>query len=86
MNWKGYGRKQSWPNLRYYPEICLEGLRETMKTSLRTANLWAEVRTRVTNTKQKYSALDHVVWDYSRPNKLKSYLSLNKEEIKLAIV
>jgi hypothetical protein len=31
MNWKEYGRKQSWPNLRYYPGICLEGLRETMK-------------------------------------------------------
>jgi hypothetical protein len=28
MNWKGCGRKRSWPNLRYYPGICLEGLRE----------------------------------------------------------
>jgi hypothetical protein len=24
MNWKGYGRKWSWPNLRQYPSICLE--------------------------------------------------------------
>jgi hypothetical protein len=31
MNWKGCGRKQSWPNLRYYPSICLEGLRKTTK-------------------------------------------------------
>jgi hypothetical protein len=31
MNWKGYGRKQSWPNLRYYPSICLEGPRKTTK-------------------------------------------------------
>jgi hypothetical protein len=28
-NWKGCGRKQSWSNLRYYPGICLEGLRKT---------------------------------------------------------
>jgi hypothetical protein len=31
MSWKGYGRKLSWPNLRYYPGICLEGLRKTKK-------------------------------------------------------
>jgi hypothetical protein len=31
MNWKGYGRKRSWPNLRCYPEICLEGLRNATK-------------------------------------------------------
>jgi hypothetical protein len=28
MNWKGYGRKQSWRNLRY----CLEEERKTTKT------------------------------------------------------
>jgi hypothetical protein len=27
MNWKGFGRKQTWPNGRY----CLEGLRKIMK-------------------------------------------------------
>jgi hypothetical protein len=26
-----YGRKRSWPNLKYYPSMCLEGLRKTMK-------------------------------------------------------
>jgi hypothetical protein len=31
MNWKGCGRKQSWPNLRYYPSIYLEELRQTIK-------------------------------------------------------
>jgi hypothetical protein len=31
MNWKGYGRKWLWPNLRYCPWICVEVLRETMK-------------------------------------------------------
>jgi hypothetical protein len=31
MNWKGCGRKRSWPNLRYYLTICLDGLRKTTK-------------------------------------------------------
>jgi hypothetical protein len=30
MNWKAYGRKRWWPNLRYFPGIFLEGLRNTM--------------------------------------------------------
>jgi hypothetical protein len=30
-NWKGFGRKQLWRNLRYYPKIQLEGLRKTTK-------------------------------------------------------
>jgi hypothetical protein len=29
MNWKGYGRKQLWSNLRYYTSICQEGLNKT---------------------------------------------------------
>jgi hypothetical protein len=40
MNWKGYGRKQSWLNSRNYPGICLSGLRGTKvktKTSVRIA-------------------------------------------------
>jgi hypothetical protein len=32
MNWKGYGRKWSWPNLKYYAGTCLEGLKKTTKT------------------------------------------------------
>jgi hypothetical protein len=31
MNWKGYGRKRSWRNLRYYLGICLEGLKKNTK-------------------------------------------------------
>jgi hypothetical protein len=31
MNWNEYGRKRSWPNLRYYLGICLEGLRKVSK-------------------------------------------------------
>jgi hypothetical protein len=31
MNWKGGGTKRSWPNLRYYPRFCPQGLRKTTK-------------------------------------------------------
>jgi hypothetical protein len=31
IHWKGYGRKRSWPNLIYYPCICLEELSKTTK-------------------------------------------------------
>jgi hypothetical protein len=31
MNGKGCGRKLSWPKIRYYPSICLDGLKKTMK-------------------------------------------------------
>jgi hypothetical protein len=31
MNYKGYERTRKWHNLRYYPGICLEGLRKTTK-------------------------------------------------------
>jgi hypothetical protein len=30
MNWRGCERYWFWPNLRY-PEVCMEGLRKTMK-------------------------------------------------------
>jgi hypothetical protein len=42
INWKGYGRRESWPNLRYYPGILLEGLRRTMKT-IKITGLWVEI-------------------------------------------
>jgi hypothetical protein len=32
MTWKGYGRKRSRHNLRYYPDIRMEGLRKTTNT------------------------------------------------------
>jgi 3-polyprenyl-4-hydroxybenzoate decarboxylase len=32
------GRKQLWPNLRYYPGICLEVLRKVMKNIIQTAH------------------------------------------------
>jgi hypothetical protein len=33
MNWKRYGRKRSWPNLRYYSDIFLEGIRKISEVS-----------------------------------------------------
>jgi hypothetical protein len=31
MNSKGFAKKRSWPNLRYYISIFLEGLRKSIK-------------------------------------------------------
>jgi hypothetical protein len=42
MNWNGCEEKRSWPNLKHYPVIFLEGLRKTTKT-LSIADLRAEV-------------------------------------------
>jgi hypothetical protein len=37
------GRKRSWPNLRYYPDICLEELRRTTRTlaTRKPVEIWA---------------------------------------------
>jgi hypothetical protein len=43
MNWKGFGRNRSWPNLRRYSGIRLEGLRKIMKTIVRISDLRAEI-------------------------------------------
>jgi hypothetical protein len=54
MNWKDCGRKRSWPNLRHYTGICLEGLRQPRKASVRIAALRAEIlRRELLNTKQE---------------------------------
>jgi hypothetical protein len=44
MNWKGFGRKQSWPRSRltYCPDICEERVRKTMKTSVTIASATAK--------------------------------------------
>jgi hypothetical protein len=43
MNCKGFGKKRTWPNLRYYPGICLEGLRKPWKTSVMITGLQPEI-------------------------------------------
>jgi hypothetical protein len=53
MNWKGCGRKRSWPNSKCYPRINLVEMRKTWKASVGVPGLRAEIRTRdLTNTKQ----------------------------------
>jgi hypothetical protein len=35
VNWTGCGSKRSWPILRCYDDICLEGVKMSIKTSVR---------------------------------------------------
>jgi hypothetical protein len=37
-------RKWPWPNVRYYPGICVVGLRKTTRNSVRTDSDWAPAR------------------------------------------
>jgi hypothetical protein len=61
MNWKGCGGKRSWPNLRYCPRICLEGLRRN-KNKVRLVALRDEIWTKdLQNMKQKRFLL--LLWD-----------------------
>jgi hypothetical protein len=43
MNWKGFGSKRTWSNVRYFLRIYLEGLRKTMKICAKIAGLQAEI-------------------------------------------
>jgi hypothetical protein len=45
MNRKVHGRKWPWPNLRYYPGICLEGLRKTMRNLSQHSVWWKLLHT-----------------------------------------
>lgn len=45
-NWKGRGRNQLWPNLRYCPIICLEGLRKKPWKTSDIVSIMAKIRTR----------------------------------------
>jgi hypothetical protein len=58
MNYKGFGGKRPWQNLRYYSYTCLGGLRKTKKTSVSEAGLQAEIRSRdFPNTEQQCQLL-----------------------------
>lgn len=62
MNWKGSGRKQSWPNLRYYPGICLEELRKITRTWVRIVGVTADIVTgHILNISQKNRFLSQLV-------------------------
>jgi hypothetical protein len=43
MNWKEFGRKSGVAESRYYPDICVEGLRKAMKISVKIAGVPAKV-------------------------------------------
>jgi hypothetical protein len=48
-------RKLFWPKIKRYTDICTEALSKTMKTSVRIANVQAEIRTqRLPNTSLKH--------------------------------
>jgi hypothetical protein len=55
INGKECVRRQSWPNLRYYPSTCVEGLWKTMKTSVRIDGLRSVIWTRELRTLNVYS-------------------------------
>jgi hypothetical protein len=49
MNCKVFGSKRSWPNFRYYLDICLQGLKKTMKILMCIKNRCQhDVATRIT--------------------------------------
>jgi hypothetical protein len=60
MNWKGCGRRLSWPNLRYYPSIFLEDLWKTTKILNRDSRFPGRDRD-LSNTKQECQPHDHNV-------------------------
>jgi hypothetical protein len=54
MNWKGFGRKQSWSNFKVLSDLLPGGTDENHEMPLRIADLWAEIRTwDLPNTKQE---------------------------------
>jgi hypothetical protein len=51
-----------WPNLRYYPIIFLERLRNITKTSVRIAGCWAEIWIWDLLNRKESSPLDDSFW------------------------
>jgi hypothetical protein len=63
MNWKGCGRMQSWPNLRYYSSICLVGRRETTKDLSKDTSVPSKIWTgHLTNWSQKHYCFSWFAW------------------------
>jgi hypothetical protein len=66
MKWKVSARKLSWPNLRYHPRICLEGLGKPWKMSTRIAGIPVEIRTKhFLKGSQKHYRLDPLAQTFS---------------------
>jgi hypothetical protein len=43
MIWREFVRNWPWPDLKYYPDVSLEGLRKTTVTSATLVDVWAEI-------------------------------------------
>jgi hypothetical protein len=66
MKWKGCVRQVSWPYLRYYPGICMEGFKKTMKTlSQHSRSLGQDLNVRPPKTKLECEAQRSVVFTYT---------------------
>jgi hypothetical protein len=58
MNWKRFGRKLLWCRyMRYYPDICLEGLRKSTRNGSKNFKSWP--RTASSTRKHMYIPLVH---------------------------
>jgi hypothetical protein len=65
MNWKPCGRKWSFAHLRYYPRICLEGLKKTMENFKQGSRFLFEICTRaLLNTKKRLTIFYSLICFY----------------------
>jgi hypothetical protein len=68
-NWIVFGRKRSWPNLRYYPHIFQEELREDTKTSGRAVSAPTQTQVRSFTHEPIYLILIGIlIFETSHPN------------------
>lgn len=66
MKWKVFARELSWPNLRYHPRICVEGLGKPWKMSSIKAGVPDEIRTKhLLKGSKKYYRFSWLVQSFS---------------------
>jgi hypothetical protein len=97
MNWKECRRKWFWPNLRYYPGICLEWLRKTTKKpQTGVSQSWGpDMKPGPLNTKHECYLLDHdncslhiklknlMVWNLTLNTPFLTWLTVSKQSDKI---
>jgi hypothetical protein len=71
MKWKECGRKEPWPNFRYYLGIFLEGLRTTMKICHNSQSPGKHLNLDPHNTKQECYPLNSGICQTSISTELK---------------
>jgi len=52
VNWTDCGRKWSWPNLRYYPAICVTATRKTTNDCIADGRSWNDMTADIAETVQ----------------------------------